>query len=88
MTEGHSVETAVDGLSMIGHWFPFAQVFDVNSEIPELPDAIVSHSFCALASAMGAQFADVMVAMLPQRLQSVAPLNALNPLFNSGVELW
>ena len=88
MTEGHSVETALDGLSMIAHWFPFAQVFDVNSEIPELPDAIGSHSFCALASAMGAQFADVIVAMFPQRLQSVAPLKELNPLFSKGVELW
>ena len=88
MTEGHSVETGADGLSRIEQKFPFAQVFDVNSEIPELPDAIGSHSFCALASAMGAQFAEVMVAMFPQRLQSLAPLKALYPLFSKGVELW
>ena len=73
---------------MIAQRFPLAQAFDVNSAMPELPDAIGSHSFCALANAMGAQFVEVMVAMFPQRLQSVAPLKALNPLFNKGVELW
>ena len=88
MTEGHSVETAADGLSKIAQRFPLAQVFDVKSAMPELPDAIGSHSFCALASAMGAQFAEVMVAMFPQRLQSLAPWNALKPLFSKGVELW
>jgi hypothetical protein len=88
MTEGHSVETGADGLSRIEQKFPFAQVFDVNSEIPELPDAIGSHSLPELAKETGAHVIEEMVAMFPQRLQSLAPLNELNPLFNKGVELW
>jgi len=88
MTEGHTVETAADGLSEMAAGFPFAQTFEVNKAIPVFPDDKGSHSFCALANAMGAQLIEVMVAMYPQRLQSLAPLNVLKPLFNKGVELW
>ena len=87
MIEGQSVETEVDGLSMIGLSVPFPQAFDVYNEIPELPEAIGSHSFCELASETGAQIKEVIVAMFPQRLQSVALDNELNPLFNNGVAL-
>ena len=81
------METETDGLSVIALCAPLAQVLDEKSAMPEFPDAIDCHWLPELANATGAHPIEVMVAMFPQRLQSLAPLNELNPLFNNGVEL-
>ena len=88
MTAGQEVETETEGLSVIRLCVPFAQAFDEYSAMPELPEVMGSHSLLALAKPIGAHPMEEMVAMFPQRLQSLAPVNELNPLFNKGVELW
>jgi hypothetical protein len=41
-----------------------------------------------LANETGVHPMEDTVAMLPHKLQSLAPPKELNPLFNKGVELW